>query len=228
MKAWKNNNRSVKVFFGAALAVHTLFVLVPLAEKKKPANAEQMTVQVRLSSPQPPIEQSPETAPFLEALRQPGNPILEELPAAPQAVQRQPVIEVVQPATDSTRRVLSSQFDYENSVYEPLFGVNSPIEEKPDFYVRQRSSLETVLNQPSLQLPFEDTRIYLVDSYDNGFMGGMEKFWDSVSVPFGFTTKNNTRVQCVWVLVIAGCGWGHESLFHRPARLREKPKRAGS
>jgi len=224
MKAWKNKNRSVKVFFGAALAVHTLFVLLPLTEQKRPPNAEQTTVQVRLNSPRPPKEQSPQTAP-LEALRQPGNPILEELPAPPQVVLRQPVREVAQPASDNTKRVLSSQFDYENSVHEPLFGTNAPMEEMPDFYIRQRSSLETVLNQPSLQLPFLDTRIYLVDSYDNGFMGGMEKFWDSVSVPFGFTTKHNTRVQCVWVLVIAGCGWGHESLFHRPARLREKPKR---
>jgi hypothetical protein len=43
-------------------------------------------------------------------------------------------------------------------------------------------------------------------------------------VPFGFTTKNNTRVQCVWVLVFAGCGWGHKTLFYRPAKHREKPK----
>ena len=120
--------------------------------------------------------------------------------------------------------MLSSQFDYEKFGQKALFGSVKQTEDSPDFYVRQRTSLEMALNQPSLQLPFEDARIYLVDSYDAGFMGGLDKFWDTVSVPFGFTTKNNTRVQCVWVLVIAGCGWGHKTLFHRPARHREKPR----
>ena len=80
-----------------------------------------------------------------------------------------------------------------------------------------------MLNSPSLQLPFADKRIYLVDSYSPGFGGSVERFFDNVTVPFGWTTNNNTRVQCAWVLVFAGCNWGHVSLFHREAK-RRKPE----
>ena len=94
--------------------------------------------------------------------------------------------------------------------------------ERPDYYVRYRPALDDVLNEPSVQLPFHDTRIYLVDHYDSGFLGGMQKFWDDVTVPFGFTTKNNTRVQCAWVLVIAGCAWGDASLFYAAQRAKKR------
>ena len=84
--------------------------------------------------------------------------------------------------------------------------------------------LEEVLKQPSLQLPFRDTRIDLVDSYDPGFVGGVEKFFDTVTVPFGFTTKNNTRVQCAWILVLAGCAWGDASSYYNAQTRARKRK----
>jgi len=37
---------------------------------------------------------------------------------------------------------------------------------------------------------------------------------------FAFVGNN----RCDWVLVFAGFGWAHKTLFYRPARLREKPK----
>lgn len=223
MENWKYNYLGLRVFFILAIVVHAAIILVPLTKKVVIEVQGRSSVQVRLLSPPRFLEQPAVVEPLLER-REPETSALEELPPAPATVPQPQVREVAGQTPPVNRaRVLSSQFDFENRVDEPIFGSVEQQEGAPDFHVRQRTSLEMVLNQPSLQLPFEDTRIYLVDSYDDGIMGGIDRFWDTVSVPFGFTTKNNTRVQCVWVLVIAGCGWGHKSLFHRPARLREKP-----
>jgi hypothetical protein len=218
MKAWKYNNRGLWLFFALAIVVHAIFILAPRPDKMVAQVTERPSVRVQLvSQPQAvEVEQPPEPESFVE-WREPEPPTLDELPLAP-VIESQPPVPVVvqQLPSNNSKRLLSNQFDYEGFVPEP--------EDRPDFYLRQRTSLEMVLNQPLLQLPFEDSRIYLVDNYDDGIMGGIDRFWDNVAVPFGFTTKNNTRVQCVWVLVIAGCNWGHKSLFYRPARLREQPK----
>ena len=228
MTAWKNNNRGPGFFLALAVVLHAVFILVPVTKKMVKTIAEQRSVEIRLiASPVArPVERMAQPVPLVDK-QQPGSPVLEELPPVtePVAVAPPPAPEIVRrPPAVNSKRVLSSQFDYENAVHRPMFGTAEQNEDVPDFYYRERKSLDMVLNRPSLQLPFEDTRIYLVDSYEPGVMGGIDKFWDKVSVPFGFTTKNNTRVQCVWVLVIAGCGWGHNTLFHRPARYREKPK----
>lgn len=224
MTAWKYSNHGFRVFFALAIVVHVVFIVLPVTKRMVATVSEQRSVQVQLISPAQTVDPIQPPAPPLE-WSEPDTPALEDLPPAPVAKPPVPVLSVVQPTPDQNRsRVLSSQFDYENTRRNPLFGPVEKTKDLPDFYFRQRTSLDMALNQPSLQLPFEDTRIYLVDSYDAGFMGSMDKFWDTVSVPFGFTTRNNTRVQCVWVLVFAGCGWGHTSLFYRPAKQREKPK----
>jgi hypothetical protein len=216
MKAWKYNNHGLWVFFALAIVVHAVFILAPRPEKMVAQVTERPSVRVQLVAQLQAVEveRPPEPVPVVER-REPEPPALDELPPTPVSELPVPVV-VQQLPSNNSKRLLSSQFDYEGFVPEP--------EDRPDFYLRQRTSLEMVLNQPSLQLPLEDSRIYLVDNYDDGIMGGIDRFWDNVSIPFGFTTKNNTRVQCVWVLVIGGCGWGHKSLFYRPARLREKPK----
>ena len=226
MTAWKYNNLGFRVFFALAIIVHVVFILVPVTKRMFATVSEQQSVQVQLISPTRIVEAEHLPEPGLPVeWRESISPALEELPPVP-VTEPPAAVRVIaaQPSIPNRARVLSSQFDYEKFGQKALFGSVKQTEDSPDFYVRQRTSLEMALNQPSLQLPFEDARIYLVDSYDAGFMGGMDKFWDTVSVPFGFTTKNNTRVQCVWVLVIAGCGWGHKTLFHRPARHREKPR----
>jgi len=218
MKVWKYNNRGLWLFFALAIVVHAVFILALRTKKMAAPATEHSSLQVQLISHPPAleVEQPLESEPLTE-WREPESPALDELPPAPVTVPQPPVPVVVQQLpSNNARRLLSRQFDYEDFVAEP--------EDRPDFYLRQQISLEMALNQPSLQLPFEDSRIYLVDNYDDGIMGGIDRFWDNVSIPFGFTTKNNTRVQCVWVLVIGGCGWGHKTLFYRPARLREKSK----
>ena len=223
MKTWKHDHRGAGLFFALAITVHVVLIMVPLTKEIDVTVEEHRSVEVRLVSP---VKESQQITPVKQPpdWRKPEVQALEKLPASPEMV-APPAQEVVQQApSPSSKRVLSSQFDYERSIGEPLLGSAEQKADAPDFYFRQRDTLETVLNQPSLQLPFEDTRIYLVDHYEDGITGKMERFWDTVSVPFGFTTRHNTRVQCVWVLVIAGCGWGHKTLFHQPARYRERPK----
>jgi len=218
MNAWKYKNRGLWLFFALAIVVHAVFILALRTKEMAVPATEHSSLQVQLiSHPQAvEVEQPLEPEPLVE-WREPISPALDDLPPAPVTTPQPPAPVVVQQLpSNNAKRLLSRQFDYEDFVPEP--------EDRPDFYIRQRASLEMVLNQPSLQLPFEDSRIYLVDSYADGIMGGIDRFWDDVTVPFGFTTKHNTRVQCVWVLVFAGCGWGHKTLFYRPARLREKPK----
>lgn len=152
-------------------------------------------------------------------VRQPP-PKLADLPEIPPDARLEITPEPVAQAHDPRSRILSRQFEYETP--ESLFGPKEPmVDGKPEYYARYRPALKQVLNEPSLQLPFRDTRVYLVDSYSAGFGGSVERFFDNVTVPFGWTTKNNTRVQCAWVLVIAGCSWGHNSLFYREARKRK-------
>jgi hypothetical protein len=121
----------------------------------------------------------------------------------------------------SARELVSRQFlldDERASRYLQSIDEAQPL---PQYRAAPRDSLDDVLNAPALQLPFEDTRIYEVAHYEAGFNGAVDRFWDTVAVPFGFTTKNNTRIQCAWVLIIAGCSWGHKTLFHREARKRK-------
>lgn len=223
METWRHDSRYAGAFFALAVAAHLVFIMLPLAHKMSAGAGEQRSVRVRLVPEVRLSRQSP-TAEEAPDRRVAAVPVLEELPPRPGAAAPSVLDSVPRARSTNSRRILSSQFDYEHSVRRPLFGTAETKADETDFHFRERATLETVLNQPSLQLPFEDTRTYLVDHYEDGIMGGIEKFWDRVTVPFGFTTSNNTRVQCVWVLVIAGCGWGHKSLFHQPARYRERPK----
>lgn len=219
MAAWRQENRGVGAFFALAVAVHAILVMVPPAHELTQGVVGDRILQVRLLSP-PMVVQDEPIPVQIPDWRKPVVPELEYLPPEPEAP-ASVAKTIVRPAPAfNNARVLSSQFDYERSVRQPLFGAVEQKTEAPDFFFRQRAALDSVLNQPSLQLPFEDNRIYLVEHYEDGMMGGIEKFWDQVSLPFGFTTRNNTRVQCVWVLVVAGCGWGHKTLFHQPVRYR--------
>ena len=214
----------------AATLLHVMVFLIPVARHAVLAPKQAPSVRVTLQKPVT-IEQAvpaataepvpPETQP--EPDPPPAAPVV--TPAPVLAARPEPRADDAEQLPDPTNispRILSRQFDYQAE--QPLFG---PVAKEPredaDYYVRSRPGLEEVLNAPSLQLPFYDKRIYLVDSYSPGFGGSVDRFFDNVTVPFGWTTKNNTRVQCAWVLVFAGCNWGHVSLFHREAK-RRKPE----
>jgi len=217
-------------FFTAAflvVALLHLLLLIPAMRQAVVNPKITKSIQIQLNSVQPIAEAvEPATAPPVETRidreTNVATPDPMEVPAWPAVVREPeppPVVENPPAGEELQHRILARQFDYRTPV--PLFGTAGAKDgELPDFFFRSRPVLEEVLNAPSLQLPFRDTRIYLVDSYSTGLAGEAERFFDAVTVPFGWTTKGNTRIQCVWVLIISGCSWGHVSLFHEKAKRR--------
>lgn len=215
-------HRSFTLVFAAVTLLHLLLLLVPVVRQQAFERIPAPSIAIRLSptptqetAPEPLPEPIPFEPPPLEAV----EPIeLAELPAAdpvPETAQEQEEPQI------NAYRILSDLREKQEA--NPL--ANTPIvdpKEQPDYFVRAQPVLEDVINESSLQLPFRDTRIYLVDSYDPGIEGSMQRFWNKVTVPFGFTTKNNTRVQCAWILVIAGCSWGDVSYYYAKDRARKR------
>ena len=205
-----HKNRDFLLILALATIAHLLLLLVPVVRQQAIEHVPYPAVSLRLVKPPAPPPQSkpPERAgpPRLQAV----EPVtLAELPAEPP--------ETAEPQTPAAprfdaQRVLSDI--RERQAQDPLRRIpDSEPRERPDYFVYERPGLEEVLKEPSLQLPFRDRRVYLLDSYDAGFGGNVQRFFDDVTVPFGFTTKNNTRIQCAWVLILAGCSWGHVSLY---------------
>ena len=224
MNGPRRQNRVFIPLLAAATLLHVMALLIPVARQAVLAPKQAPSVRVTLQKPVT-IERAEPVPPEVQPKPDPPRAAPVETPAPVLAARPEPREDDSEKAPDSTDispRILSRQFDYQAE--QPLFGpVAKESPEETDYYVRSRPGLEDVLNSPSLQLPFADKRIYLVDSYSPGFGGSVERFFDNVTVPFGWTTNNNTRVQCAWVLVFAGCNWGHVSLFHREAK-RRKPE----
>ena len=216
-------HRTFVVIFTAATLAHVLMLLIPVVRQSVEPSSPAPVVSVRLTTP--PATQAPDPVPEQplpepEPL-QPVEPIeLAELPLP----EPDPVVETPPETPPVTAHRILNQLR-ENQSRDPVasFSYAEP-EARPDYHTFDRPLLEDVLNEPSLQLPFRDTRIYLVDSYDPGFVGGVEKFFDDVTVPFGFTTKNNTRVQCAWILIIAGCAWGDATPYYNAKTTARKRK----
>ena len=222
MKSRLVQHRSFVLLFAAVTLLHLLLLLIPVVRQLAPDKAPSTVVSVRLN---PQVEEEPVPEPLLEPepfepppLIPPEPVELAELPepepdpAAPAPVEKPHI---------NAHRILTDLREKQNA--DPVTGFTpADVDEKPDYYVRYQPVLEEMLNEPSLQLPFRDTRIYLVDSYDDGPAGAMQRFWYNVTVPFGFTTKNNTRVQCAWILVIAACGWGDVSYYYAKDRARKR------
>jgi len=228
-------NERFAVALGAAVILHALMFLIPSRQLEpgtptsKPINSIQVLFQQR-SPPEPAAEETrtpvlpPEPVP-------PPEPVVERVEVPDSDPSQEPVVPLPEPEivrqesesaepANSAVQVLSSQFDYQRPI--SVFGAKSPdTTPREDFVFRSRPSLDDVLNEPSVQLPFRDQRIYLVDSYSPGLEGGVAKFFDAVTVPFGWKTKNNTRIQCAWILIITGCTWGHASLFEKKAKRRK-------
>ena len=210
------------MIFAAAALLHLSLLLLPVIRQTAEAPGPQPGISIRLA-PQPVAEAPeppPEPLPEPERI-QPAEPIeLADLPAPEPEPMAAPPPEKP-PVT--AYRILNELREKQQK--DPLASfVYADPQDRPDYAALDRPVLEEVLNQPSLQLPFRDTRIYLVDSYDPGFLGGVQKFFDDVTVPFGFTTKNNTRVQCAWILVLAGCAWGDASSYYNAQTRARKRK----
>jgi len=226
-------SRRFGYFLLAAIGLHATLLLLPAVRHAVLEPPRAPVVQVRLQATaveaavveeEAPPETLPEPPP--ETLPEPPAkpPPLPGPPPSPAPVARRapppetPVEDEPAPPVITAHRILDDLAEARRS--DPLLGVDTG----PAVYAPFRPSLDEVLNEPSLQLPFRDTRIYLVDSYDPGIGGSIDRFFDTVTVPFSFQTKNNTRFECAWILVIAGCAWGDASLFYAADKARKRPQ----
>lgn len=229
----RQRSRRFGAFLLAAIGLHAALLLVPSVRHAVLEPPRAPVVQVRLQAATPPAETpADETEPPPEETVQPPPDRLPEpepprpRPAPEPVVRRAPPPaapeetpeETPEPPVISAHRILDDLAEARRR--DPLSGVDTG----PAAYAPFRPSLDEVLNAPSLQLPFRDTRIYLVDSYDPGIGGSVDRFFDNVTVPFSFQTKNNTRIQCAWILVVAGCAWGDASLFYAADKARKRPQ----
>ena len=229
MRTAARHNRPLMVFLLMAIALHLLMLLVPVAREVVRRVAETDFVRVELRRP-PSIPATPQKRiPRPEPLESIPEPV--KTPVEPTVVAEAKDVEPnkIEPAdveekptsTITSREIIARQFLMESANRQAYIQAIDDSREMPDYFTAEKTTLEDALNQPVLHLPFRDTRIYEVAYYENGVGGAMDRFWDTVTVPFGFTTKNNTRIQCAWVLIFAGCSWGHKTLFYREAEKRK-------
>lgn len=225
MRARLKIDRSFIVVLAAVMFLHALALLIPVAWRTLPDLPSAAVVQLRLQQPAAEPEPEPSAASEIPFPAAPVPVELAELPppqpgpAKPEPV-AEPIAQSQAPVITATRIIDELAAPRRNNALRSFEDMRP--RERPSYFARYRPVLEEVLNAPVVQLPFEDTRIYVVDSYDNGFLGGMERFWDNVTVPFGFTTKNNTRFQCAWVMILAGCSWGHASMYYAADKAKRR------
>lgn len=221
MSARVSQNHRMVGLLVVVTMLHSALLLIPSVREQIVEPLEHTLLRVELKQPQriavPAVEPPP-------GIVEPVPPKISELPAPPAT--RSLVQQQAEPAEDSSeplvnpRQLISRQFLMEQSergAYLETLDAMLPVE---DYFARARRSLNEVLNAPIAQLPFRDSRIYEVAYYDDGFEGAVDKFFDTVTVPFGFTTKGNTRIQCAWVLIVAGCAWDNKARFYRAAKKR--------
>ena len=174
-------------------------------------------------APEPQPEPEPSPAPATAPQAPPPATVAEASPPEPPppdvSATPPPAVEP-QPPVITAHRIISDLADARRR--DPLATPGPEPDARPLFQAPIGASLDEVLNEPVLQLPFEDRRIYLVDSYAPHLGGSIDRFFDRVTVPFAFQTKNNTRFQCAWILILAGCSWGDASLFYAADKARKR------
>lgn len=109
-----------------------------------------------------------------------------------------------------TSSILSQQFIRKKPEIEQLFG--RPLKDKKpgpiaEFHYPERVNMIRMLDKPMPDLPFAYQENLIHFAYDPGVRGDLQQFWDVITPEFGWRTRYGTEVRCVWVLVIAACGW---------------------
>lgn len=214
----------------AASLLHAALLLIPAVRQGVLQAVPAPVVAIRLQKSAPPTpaaEVEPEAVAEPEPVTRPvPPPVATEPPTPPRPDPTPRVAEAAPPSAEpappviTAHRIISDLADARRR--DPLATPGPEPDARPLFQAPIGTSLDEVLNEPALQLPFEDRRIYLVDSYAPHLGGSIDRFFDRVTVPFAFQTKNNTRFQCAWILILAGCSWGDASLFYAADKARKR------
>jgi hypothetical protein len=225
-----NTNPGIWLALAIALGLHALILLLPLPGQVPGARPVSAQIDLRLTTfdpipvPEPLPEPVPEPVPEPRDTRPESVPLAETssqgVSPASRAVILAPIKRGLETMnTEEKRRltnlVLSSPFITEDSAADQLFGnpfvlysteIQKEFHQK-EFHYPERPSLLAMLDQPMQELPFAYTPGLVRFAYDPGIKGDLQRFWDVITPEFGWTSKYGTEVKCVWVLVIAACGW---------------------
>jgi len=213
-----------------ALGLHGLILLLPLSGQKPDTTPVSAQIELRLTKFEPPPvaeeiflvepESPPPPAPLPTPIVQDKPVPLVKTPsqvveATPPATTLAPIerdLEQMTPVekTQLTYTILSSQFITDESVADQLFGpvvARYSTETRTEFHYPEKANLVAMLDQPMQDLPFEYTPGLIHFAYAPGVKGDLQRFWDVITPEFGMITDHGTEIRCVWVLVIAACGW---------------------
>lgn len=207
-----------------ALGLHAIILFLPISRQMPLAEDLATRIELHLTTYNPQSRSIPSLQPV------PGSSVVSipepaagfsnrfditerpQLKLTPQVRDLQQDLEAV---NEQNRRylantILSRQFISEKSAADRLFG--KPIEQHnsepiKEFHYPYRQNMMTMLVPPVPDLPFEYTPGLVRFAYMPGVRGDLQRFWDVMTPEFGWRTKNGTEFKCVWVLIIAACGW---------------------
>jgi len=75
-----------------------------------------------------------------------------------------------------------------------------------DFYIPEQQIHDWLTDIPYLDESVDKPKLQM-KFYTEGFTGGIEKFFDKITIKKTFTTKYGTKIHCALIGVIAACGW---------------------
>ncbi len=212
-----------------ALGLHGFIIFLPTSTQMSPVNAihDQIELQLTRFSPPPPVLQTavpqaetPSPIPMPQPVSESAKDVFETPteavpPMSTSSLHARVLERDFETMSESeknqmTNAILTRQFITEVSAIDQLFG--KPLEQnnsepQKEFHYPVRQSLITMLDQPLPQVPFAYTPGLVYFAYDPGVKGDIQRFWDKITPEFGWKTDNGTEFKCVWVLVIAACGW---------------------
>lgn len=215
-----------------AFCLHLIFLFLPAKKSIPDAENQRTNVELQLVKFTPPPEQQPLPDQPAEIIPAPTEPAVEQpFPEPPESMataqsEPEPPIPTPGPAPNDqtndlenlskaekdrlTHSILARQFISEESATDKIFGkqvilqIDDP---QKEFHIPVRQDMISMLDQPMPEVPFAYTPGLVRFAYDPGVKGNLQRFWDVITPEFGWRTKNGTKVECVWLLVIAACGW---------------------
>jgi len=75
-----------------------------------------------------------------------------------------------------------------------------------DFYIPKQQITDWYANLPYLDESVDKPKLQM-KFYAEGIEGGIEKFFDKITISKTFTTKYGTKIHCALIGIIAMCGW---------------------
>lgn len=136
-----------------------------------------------------PIETASEKTPTIESTAKPPEPITIK-PSKAVEVNAGDVLQMIQNRTSID---ITPEFQART---QPATDFYIPEQEIHD-WLADIPFLDESVDKPKLQMKF----------YAQGFTGGIEKFFDKITISKTFTTKYGTKIHCALIGVIAACGW---------------------